>query len=96
MTIDERSHTLVLTRLRHDEAEGGRGIASCAAFSSLIAFAVGAVIVLSYVFGCGTIALITAIVPAALALLGVGAIIGLINGRSAPRAGTRQLIGRPR
>ena len=64
-----------------------------AAFSSLIAFAVGAVVVvLPYVFGSGTAALITAIVLAALALFGVGAVIGLINGRSAIRAGTRQLV----
>jgi VIT1/CCC1 family predicted Fe2+/Mn2+ transporter len=61
--------------------------------SSLIAFAVGAVVVvLPYVFGSGTAALITAIVLAGLALFGVGATIGLINGRSALRAGARQLV----
>jgi ribose/xylose/arabinose/galactoside ABC-type transport system permease subunit len=37
-------------------------------------------------------ALITAIVLAALALFGVGAAVGLINGRPALRAGARQLI----
>jgi VIT1/CCC1 family predicted Fe2+/Mn2+ transporter len=64
-----------------------------AALSSLIAFAVGAVVVvLPYVFGSGTAALITAIVLAGLALFGVGATIGLINGRSALRAGARQLV----
>jgi VIT1/CCC1 family predicted Fe2+/Mn2+ transporter len=64
-----------------------------AALSSLIAFAVGAVVVvLPYVFGSGTIALITAIVLAVLALFGVGAVIGLINGRPALRAGMRQLV----
>jgi VIT1/CCC1 family predicted Fe2+/Mn2+ transporter len=64
-----------------------------AAFSSLIAFAVGAVVVvLPYIFGSGRAALITAIILAALALFGVGATIGLINGRRALRAGARQLI----
>jgi VIT1/CCC1 family predicted Fe2+/Mn2+ transporter len=64
-----------------------------AAFSSLIAFAVGAVVVvLPYLFGSGMAALITAIVLAAFVLFGVGAVIGLINGRSALRAGTRQLV----
>ncbi|MEN3265038.1 VIT1/CCC1 family protein [Pseudonocardia sp.] len=64
-----------------------------AAFSSLIAFALGAVVVvLPYAFGSGTAALITAIVLAALALFGVGAALGLINGRSALRGGARQLI----
>jgi VIT1/CCC1 family predicted Fe2+/Mn2+ transporter len=64
-----------------------------AALSSLIAFAVGAVVVvLPYVFASGTAALITAIVLAGFALFGVGATIGLINGRSALRAGARQLV----
>jgi VIT1/CCC1 family predicted Fe2+/Mn2+ transporter len=64
-----------------------------AAFSSLIAFAVGAVVVvLPYLFSSGMTALITAIVLAACALFGVGATIGLINGRSALRAGARQLM----
>jgi VIT1/CCC1 family predicted Fe2+/Mn2+ transporter/rubrerythrin len=64
-----------------------------AAFSSLIAFALGAVVVvLPYIFGSGVTALIIAIVLAALALFGVGAILGLTNGRSALRAGTRQLV----
>lgn len=63
-----------------------------AAFSSLIAFGVGAiVVVLPYIFGSGVAALITAIALAAVALFGVGAAIGLINGRSALRAGARQL-----
>jgi VIT1/CCC1 family predicted Fe2+/Mn2+ transporter len=64
-----------------------------AAFSSLIAFALGAVVVvLPFIIGSGTAALITAIALAALALFGVGAVIGLINGRSAVRAGARQLL----
>lgn len=44
------------------------------------------------IFGSGMAALITAIVLAALALFGVGAAVGLINGRPALRAGARQLI----
>jgi len=64
-----------------------------AAFSSLIAFGVGAVVVLlPYIFGSSLAAMITAIVLAAFALFGVGATIGMINGRSALRAGARQLM----
>jgi VIT1/CCC1 family predicted Fe2+/Mn2+ transporter len=64
-----------------------------AALSSLLAFAVGAVVVvLPYLFLSGFAALITAICLAALALYGVGAVIGMLNGRSAARAGARQLL----
>jgi VIT1/CCC1 family predicted Fe2+/Mn2+ transporter len=64
-----------------------------AALSSLLAFAVGAVVVvLPYLAGSGTAALVTAIVLAGLALFGVGAVIGVLNGRSAIRAGARQLL----
>jgi VIT1/CCC1 family predicted Fe2+/Mn2+ transporter len=64
-----------------------------AAFSSLFAFALGAiVVVLPYMFGSGRAALIVAIVLACLALFAVGATIGLLNGRSALRSGTRQLL----
>lgn len=64
-----------------------------AALSSLLAFAVGAVVVvLPYVFGSGTAALVTAIVLAGLALFAVGAVIGVLNGRGAGRAGARQLL----
>jgi VIT1/CCC1 family predicted Fe2+/Mn2+ transporter len=64
-----------------------------AAFSSLIAFALGAVVVvLPYILASGVTALITAIVLAALALFGVGAVLGLTNGRPALRAGARQLL----
>lgn len=64
-----------------------------AALSSLLAFALGAVVVvLPYVFGSGVAALVTAIGLAALALFAVGATIGLLNGRSALRAGGRQLV----
>ncbi|HVV18327.1 MAG TPA: VIT1/CCC1 transporter family protein [Pseudonocardiaceae bacterium] len=64
-----------------------------AAVSSLLAFALGAVVVvLPYLFGSGVAALVTAIGLAALALFGVGAVIGMLNGRSAARAGGRQLL----
>jgi vacuolar iron transporter family protein len=64
-----------------------------AAVSSFLTFAVGAlVVVLPYFIGGGTAALVTAVVLAALALLGVGAGIGILNGRSAVRSGLRQLI----
>jgi vacuolar iron transporter family protein len=52
-----------------------------AAFSSLITFGVGAVVVvLPYIFGSGLAAMITAIVLAAFALFSVGATMGLITG----------------
>jgi VIT1/CCC1 family predicted Fe2+/Mn2+ transporter len=64
-----------------------------AALSSLVAFALGAVVVvLPYVFGSGMAALVTAIVLAALALFGVGTALGLLNGRAALRSGARQLL----
>lgn len=64
-----------------------------AAISSLFAFALGAVVVvLPYLFGSGPAALILAIALAGLALFVVGAAIGLLNGRGALRAGTRQLL----
>jgi vacuolar iron transporter family protein len=64
-----------------------------AALSSLLAFAIGAiVVVLPYLFGSGLGTLIVAIILAAAALFGVGAVIGMLNGRSALRAGGRQLL----
>jgi VIT1/CCC1 family predicted Fe2+/Mn2+ transporter len=64
-----------------------------AAFSSLIAFALGAVVVvLPYLFGSGAAALAFAIGLACLALFGVGAVIGMLNGRAALRSGVRQLL----
>ena len=64
-----------------------------AAFSSLIAFAIGAVVVvLPYIFGSGMAAMITAICLAAVALFVVGAALGLINGRPWLRSGVRQLL----
>lgn len=64
-----------------------------AAFSSLLAFAAGAfVVVLPYLIGSGTAALVTAIVLFALALFAVGAGIGVLNGRSGLRSGLRQVV----
>ncbi|MDH6242591.1 VIT1/CCC1 transporter family protein [Mycobacterium sp. OTB74] len=62
-----------------------------AAFSSLLAFALGAiVVVLPYLFGSGVAALVTAVVLAAVALFVVGATIGMLNGRDGVRSGVRQ------
>ena len=64
-----------------------------AALSSLIAFALGAVVVvLPYVFGSGMAALITAICLAGFALFVVGAVLGLINGRTWLKSGARQFL----
>ena len=64
-----------------------------AAVSSLLAFALGAVVVvLPYMFGSGVAALVTAISLAGLALFGVGAMIGTLNGRGGLRSGIRQLL----
>ena len=64
-----------------------------AAVSSLLAFASGAfVVVLPYLIGSGTAPLVAAIVLFGLALFGVGAGIGLLNGRSGWRSGLRQVV----
>ncbi|GDY33304.1 VIT1/CCC1 transporter family protein [Gandjariella thermophila] len=64
-----------------------------AAVSSLVAFALGAiVVVLPYLFASGLTALVVAIGLAALALFTVGATLGLLNGRAAVRSGVRQLL----
>ena len=64
-----------------------------AAFSSLLAFAAGAfVVVLPYLIGGGLAALLTAIGLAVAALFGVGASIGVLNGRPVVRAGLRQVF----
>jgi vacuolar iron transporter family protein len=64
-----------------------------AAVSSLLAFAIGAfVVVVPYLFGGGTAALLTAIGLAVAALFAVGAIIGAVNGRSVLRSGVRQVV----
>jgi VIT1/CCC1 family predicted Fe2+/Mn2+ transporter len=64
-----------------------------AAGSSLLAFAIGAfVVVVPYLAGSGTAALVTAIGLALAAMFGVGAVIGALNGRPAVRMGLRQLF----
>jgi vacuolar iron transporter family protein len=64
-----------------------------AAFSSLLTFAGGAfVVVLPYLIGGGTGALVWAICLFGVALFGVGAGIGIMNGRSPLRSGLRQVI----
>jgi vacuolar iron transporter family protein len=63
------------------------------AISSLLAFAVGAfVVVAPYLAGSGMAALLTAIGLALAAMFAVGASIGLLNGRSAVRSGLRQIF----
>jgi VIT1/CCC1 family predicted Fe2+/Mn2+ transporter len=64
-----------------------------AAASSLLAFAIGAfVVVLPYLVGGGTAALLTAIGLAVAALFVVGGTIGAVNGRPVIRSGLRQVI----
>ncbi|HEY2522483.1 MAG TPA: VIT1/CCC1 family protein [Streptosporangiaceae bacterium] len=64
-----------------------------AAASSLLAFALGAfVVVVPYLIGSGTAALLAAIVLALAAMFGVGASIGALNGRNAVRSGLRQVL----
>jgi vacuolar iron transporter family protein len=64
-----------------------------AAVSSLFAFAIGAfVVVVPYLAGSGTAALVTAICLALAAMFGVGATIGALNSRSAVRMGLRQML----
>jgi VIT1/CCC1 family predicted Fe2+/Mn2+ transporter len=63
------------------------------AISSLLAFAIGAfVIVVPYLAGSGMAALLTAIGLAIAAMFAVGASIGMLNGRSAVRSGLRQVF----
>jgi vacuolar iron transporter family protein len=83
--------TLAREELGLDPAELGSPLT--AAISSLLTFAAGALVVLlPYFAGSGTAALVAAIVLAALALLAVGAGIGVLNGRSGLRSGLRQLL----
>jgi VIT1/CCC1 family predicted Fe2+/Mn2+ transporter len=71
---------------------GQLGSPWAAAASSLLAFAAGAfVVVLPYLIGGGTAALVAAVVLALAAMFGVGATIGALNGRSAVRMGLRQM-----
>jgi vacuolar iron transporter family protein len=64
-----------------------------AAVSSLLAFALGAiVVVLPYMVGSGVAALVAAVVLAGVALFLVGAALGVLNGRGGWRPGIRQLM----
>lgn len=83
--------TLAREELGLDPNELGSPLS--AAISSKLTFAAGAlVVILPYFMGGGTAAFIVAIALAAAALLGVGAGIGMLNGRSAMRSGLRQLL----
>ncbi len=63
-----------------------------AAFSSMLAFAAGAlVVVLPYVAGGGATAFVAAVLLALVSMAAVGAGIGLLNGRSAVRGALRQV-----
>jgi VIT1/CCC1 family predicted Fe2+/Mn2+ transporter len=87
--------TVALDTLAREELgldPGQLGSPLGAAVSSLLAFAAGAfVVVLPYLIGSGTAALVAAIVLALAAMFGVGATIGALNGRSAVRMGVRQM-----
>lgn len=64
-----------------------------AAFSSLVAFAIGAVVVIvPYLFTGGTAAFAAAVAMAVLAMVAVGAGIGVLNGRSPVRSALRQVV----
>lgn len=64
-----------------------------AATSSMLAFALGAlVVVLPYLFGGGTAALVVAIGLSVLAMLAVGAFLGTMNRRPVVRSALRQLL----
>ncbi|WP_432840016.1 VIT1/CCC1 transporter family protein [Dactylosporangium sp. CA-092794] len=71
---------------------GALGSPWSAALSSLLAFAAGAfVVVLPFLIGGGTAALVAAVVLFVLALAAVGAGIGALNGRAPMRSAVRQL-----
>jgi VIT1/CCC1 family predicted Fe2+/Mn2+ transporter len=83
--------TLAREELGLDPNELGSPLS--AAVSSKLTFAAGALVpLLPYFFAGGTAAFITAIALAAAALLGVGAGVGMLNGRSPTRSGLRQLL----
>jgi len=94
LLASERDAASLYSRLA--EAETGERqqiFRDLAAISSLLAFAIGAfVVVVPYLIGGGTAALVTAIGLALAAMFGVGAIIGALNGRSAVRMGLRQMF----
>ncbi|MEU7875887.1 VIT1/CCC1 family protein [Dactylosporangium sp. NPDC049140] len=89
-------HEVALDTLAREELgldPGALGSPWSAALSSLVAFAIGAcVVVIPYLFGGGTAALVAAIVLFVLALVAVGAGTGALNGRSRLRSAARQLL----
>jgi VIT1/CCC1 family predicted Fe2+/Mn2+ transporter len=88
---DTALETMAREELGLDPAE--LGSPWTAAVSSLVAFALGAVVVvIPYLFGTGTAALVTAVVLAASALFTVGSALGMLNGKAALRSGARQLL----
>jgi VIT1/CCC1 family predicted Fe2+/Mn2+ transporter len=83
--------TLTREELGLDPAE--LGSPAVAAAASLFTFALGALVVLiPYFAGSGTAALVGAIILTAAALFGVGAGVGVLNGRPAILSGLRQLV----
>ena len=83
--------TLVREELAIDPEELG-GSAGVAAFTSFAMFAAGAVVpVLPFVFGVGAAATAASAVLSGVALFVVGALITLVTGQPALRAGLRQL-----
>jgi VIT1/CCC1 family predicted Fe2+/Mn2+ transporter len=91
-----KDHEVALDTMAREELgldPGELGSPWLAAISSLLAFALGAiVVVLPYLFTSGQAALLCAITLAGVALFTVGAVIGVLNGRGAVRSGTRQLL----
>jgi vacuolar iron transporter family protein len=64
-----------------------------AALASMVAFALGAVVVvLPYLVSGGTTAFVATVVAAALGMSAVGAGMGVLNGRSVLRSGARQVV----
>ena len=83
--------TLAREELAIDPEELG-GSAAVAAFTSFAMFAAGAVVpVLPFVFGVGEVATAASAVLSGVALFVVGALITLVTGQPALRAGLRQL-----
>ena len=84
--------TMVREELGLDPSQLG-GSPYSAAASSLVLFAIGAVVpLIPYFFVGGTVAVIAAIGGAALALFIIGALITLLTGRNALFSGSRQLV----
>jgi VIT1/CCC1 family predicted Fe2+/Mn2+ transporter len=91
-----KNHDTALDTMAHEELgldPAELGSPWTAAVSSLVAFALGAVVVvIPYLFGTGTAALVTAVLLAASALFTVGAALGMLNGRAPLHSGARQLL----